>query len=53
MIYGLVMKYQVPLMMTFDEKEAQYLADVLGDSILRAHQVIEMFTFNDGEEEWK
>jgi len=44
---GQVSKYQVPLFMTFDEKEVEYIASTLADSLERAYAVIDMFQLSD------
>ena len=49
MIVGQVVRNQVPMLVTFEEDEVDYICEVLGQSIVMAYNVIDMFT---DREEW-
>jgi len=51
MIVGIVARNQIPMFFTFEEGEAQYISDVLADSLERSYQVIDMFLPKDYFEE--
>ena len=41
------------MMMSFDEAEVEFVAEVLGDSLLRAYDIFAMSTDRDDDEEWE
>lgn len=46
---------QTPMLVTFEEEHVDYICEVLGESILMAYNVIDMFTDREeeeGDEEW-
>ena len=53
MIIGQVIRNQTLMMMSFDEAEVEFVAEVLGDSLLRAYDIFAMFTDRDDDEEWE
>ncbi len=51
MVVGYIARNQVPMIMTFDEKDAAFVCTVLGESLERAYNIIEMFSYREEEEE--
>lgn len=45
---GIVAKHQVPLFMSFDEEEVNFVASTMADALERSYQIIDMFQFPDG-----
>jgi len=53
MIVGYVVRNQTPMLFTFDEEQVEFVCEVLGESIMMAHNVYDMFQERDEEElEW-
>ncbi len=54
MTIGTVVRNQTPMLMTFEEDEVEYICESLGQSILMAHEVINMFSnYEDWEEDYE
>ena len=51
MMYGIVVKNQVPLLMTFDEGDVEYVCSSLAYALEESYKVIDFFTFYDNEED--
>lgn len=53
MIVGYVVRSQTPMLFTFDEEHTEFVCEVLGESIVMAHNVYDMFQDREDEvSEW-
>lgn len=50
MALGYVVKNQVPMVMTFDEDEAEFIITSLAHAIDRSYQIMDFFTFKDEDD---
>lgn len=50
MSWAVVVKNQVPMVMTFDEDEAEFVITSLAHAIDRSYQIIDFFTFKDEDD---
>ena len=51
MTIGYVVRNQVPMLVTFDPYEAEFVIDSLAHAIDRSYQVIDFFTFDDEDDD--
>lgn len=49
---GEIARNQVPMIVTFDEAHVEFICDILGDSLIRAYNIIDMFDYKEDEELW-
>ena len=49
--WGQVAKAQVPMIMTFDEKNAEFIVEHLGEALESAYKIIHMFGEFDYEDD--
>lgn len=47
---GYVSKYQVPMIMTFSNEDAEFICDSLAYSINQASEIIDFFMFQEDED---
>lgn len=50
MTIAYVVKTQVPMLMTFDEDEAEFIITNLAHAIDKSHKIIDFFTFKDEDD---
>ncbi len=45
-----VVRNQCPMLFTFDEEQVEWICQILGESIIAAHDVYDMFSNKEEEE---
>lgn len=48
---GYIARNQVPMVITFNESDVNFVCTVLGESLERAYNILEMFSYREEEEE--
>lgn len=50
---GTILRNQVPMLISFDEENIEFVCEILGESLIHAYNIIAMFEYKEDEDlEW-